>query len=93
MNSVAYSFRLSRLEAVVIELPVSGFELLARHLTTEWGPPRSSPDRSKHVRADPGIGPEASQAILEKRPDSPSARLLLSSKAANAERAAARPVP
>ena len=92
ISSVAYSFRLNRLAAVVIELPMSGFEPLARHLASEWGPPRSSPDRSKHVWADPGTGPEASQAVLEKKADSRSARLVLSSKAANAERAAARPV-
>ena len=92
ISSAAYSFRLGRLEAVVIELPTTGFELLTRHLTSEWGPPRSSSDRSKHVWADPGTGPEASQAILEKRADSRSARLVLSSRAANAERASTRPV-
>jgi hypothetical protein len=92
ITSVAYSFRFNRLEAVVIDLPFSGFELLARHLTAEWGPPRSSPDRTKHVWADPGTGPEASQAVLEKRAESRTARLLISSRAGNAERASARPV-
>ncbi len=92
INSVAYSFRLNRLEAVVIDLPISGFELLTRHLTGEWGPPRSSADRSKHVWADPGAGPEASQAVLEKKAENRTARLLISSKAGNAERASARPV-
>jgi hypothetical protein len=92
ISSAAYSFRLNRLETVVIELQATGFELLIRHLTSEWGPPRSTPDRGKHVWADPGTGPEASQAILEKKADSRTARLVISSKAANAERAAARPV-
>lgn len=92
ISSVAYSFRLNRLEAVVIDLPMSGFELLARHLTAEWGPPRSSPDRSKHLWADPGTGPEASQAVLEKRVENRTARLLISSRAGNAERASARPL-
>jgi hypothetical protein len=92
ITSVAYSFRLNRLEAVVIDLPISGFELLARHLTTEWGPPRSSADRSKHVWADPGTGAEASQAVLEKKAENRTARLLISSRAGNAERASSRPV-
>ncbi len=92
ITSVAYSFRLNRLEAVVIDLPISGFELLARHLTGEWGPPRSSADRSKHVWADAGAGPEASQAVLEKKAENRTARLLISSKAGNAERASARTV-
>jgi hypothetical protein len=91
ITSVAYSFRLDRLSAVVIDLPISGYEPLTRHLTTEWGPPRSSADRGKHVWADPGSGPDASQAVLEKKADSRSARLVLSSRAANAERAANRP--
>ena len=91
ISSAAYSFHLNRLAAVVIELPISGFELLTRHFTTEWGPPRSSPDRSKHVWTDPGTGPEASQAVLEKKPDSRTARLVLSSRAAQAERAKSRP--
>jgi hypothetical protein len=93
ISSVAYSFRLNRLEAVVIDLPISGFELLTRHLTAEWGSPRSSADRSKHVWADPGTGPEASQAVLEKKSANRTARLLISSRAGNAERASARPVP
>ncbi len=92
LNSVAYSFRFNRLEAVVIDLPMSGFELLTRHLTAEWGPPRSSPDRGKHVWADPGTSPEASQAVLEKKAENRTARLLISSRAGNAERASARPV-
>jgi hypothetical protein len=92
ITSVAYSFRCNRLEAVVIDLPASGFELLTRHLTGEWGPPRSSADRSKHVWADPGTGPEASQAVLEKKAESRTARLLISSRAGNAERASARTV-
>ena len=87
ISSAAYSFRLGRLEAVVIELPTTGFELLTRHLTSEWGPPKSSPDRSKHVWADPGTGPDASQAVLEKKADSRSSRLVLSSRGAQAERA------
>lgn len=91
VTSTAYSFRLNRLEAVIIELPLSGFEPLTRHLTAEWGPPRSTPDLGKHVWSDPGTGPEASQAVLEKKPESRKARLLLSSKAAQAERARSRP--
>ncbi len=91
ITSVAYSFQLDRLSAVVIDLPISGYEPLTRHLTAEWGPPRSSADRSKHVWADPGSGPDASQAVLEKKADSRSARLVLSSRAANAERATNRP--
>lgn len=90
ISSVAYSFRLDQLEAVVIDLPLGGFELLARHLTAEWGSPRSSADRGKLVWADPGSGPDASQAVLEKRVESRSARLVLSSRAAQAGRAAAR---
>jgi hypothetical protein len=92
LNSVAYSFRLNRLEAVVIDLPMSGFELLTRHLTAEWGVPRSSPDRQRHVWADPRTSPEASQAVLEKNVENRTARLLISSRAGNAERASARPV-
>ncbi len=92
LNSVAYSFRFNRLEAVVIDLPMSGFELLTRHLTAEWGPPRSSPDRRRHVWADPGTSPEASQAVLEKKVENRTARLLISSRASNAERASSRPV-
>lgn len=81
--SAVYSFRLSRLEAVVIELPIAGFELLLRHLTSEWGAPKSSADRARHVWADSGSGPDASQAVLEKKTGSRTARLVLSSKAAN----------
>lgn len=92
ISSVAYSFRFNRLEAVIIDLPISGFEPLTRHLTGEWGSPRSSADRSKHVWADPGTGPEASQAVLEKKAENRTARLLISSRARNAERASARPV-
>ena len=86
LSSVAFSFRRDRLEAVVIDLPAGGFELLTRHLISEWGPPRTSADRTKHVWTDPGNGPEDSQAVLEKRVESRTARLVLSSRAALAER-------
>jgi len=87
----AYSFRLDRLEAVIIELPMAGLELLLRNLAAEWGPPRSTPDRGRHVWTDSNDGPESSQAVLEKRVASRTARLVLSSRAANAERAKTRP--
>lgn len=90
LGSIVYSFRLSLLEAVIIELPIAGFELLTRHLTSEWGPPRSAADRSRHVWTDSGTGPESSQAVLEKRPENRTARLVLSSRAAHAERAKTR---
>ncbi len=82
VGSIVYSFRINRLEAVVIELPVQGFEALVRYLTSEFGTPRSAPDRSKHSWSDLGTGPEASQAVLEKRPEARTARLVLSSRAA-----------
>lgn len=91
LSSVAYSFRLDRLEAVVIELPLTGFEPLTRHLTSEWGPPRANPERTRNVWSDPGTGPGSTQAVLEKKPDSRTARLVLSSRAAQAERAKSRP--
>lgn len=90
LSSIVYSFRTDRLEAVIIELPISGFEPLARHLTSEWGAPRSAADRSRHVWADSGSGATASQAVLEKRPENRSGRLVLSSRAAHAERAKTR---
>ena len=91
VTSVVYSFRIDRLEAVIVDLPLAGFELLVRHLTSEWGPPKSSPDRNKHVWADPGTGPDASQAVLEKKVENRTAKLVLSSRAAHAERAKTRP--
>jgi hypothetical protein len=87
LSSVVYSFRNERLEAVVIELPMGGFEPLARYLASEWGPARSSAEGGRHAWADGGSGPDASQAILEKRAESRTARLVLSSRAAQAERA------
>lgn len=90
LGSIVYSFRMDRLEAVIIELPISGFEPLARHLTMEWGAPRSAADRSRHVWSDSGSGAAASQAVLEKRPENRTARLVLSSRAAHAERAKTR---
>lgn len=86
LSSVVYSFRLDRLEAVVIGLSAGGFELLTRHLTAEWGPPRSSADRTRHAWTDPGDGPEDSQAVLEKMTESRTARLVISSRAALAGR-------
>ncbi len=91
VTSIVYSFRLDRLEAVIIELPMSGFELLLRNLTAEWGPPRSTADRGRHAWTDSDDGPESSQAVLEKRVAARTARLVLSSRAANAERAKTRP--
>jgi hypothetical protein len=88
--SAVYTFRLDQLEAVVIELPLQGLEPLVRHLTSEWGTPRSSTDRARHVWSDSGSGPDASQAVLEKRPENRTARLVLSSRAAHAERAKTR---
>lgn len=82
VGSIVYSFRINRLEAVVIDLPVQGFEPLVRHLTSEFGTPKSAPDRSKHSWADTNNGPDASQAVIEKRPEARSARLVLSSRAA-----------
>lgn len=91
LSSTVYSFRLDQLEAVVIELPLQGFEPLLRHLTSEWGTPKSSTDRGRHVWADAGTGPDASQAVLEKKVESRTARLVLSSRAANAARGGTRP--
>jgi hypothetical protein len=88
VSSIVYSFRIGRLEAVVIDLPVQGFEALVRYLTSEFGTPKSSPDRTKHSWADTGSGPEASQAVIEKRAEARSARLVLSSRAALAARTA-----
>lgn len=82
VGSIVYSFRINRLEAVVVDLPVQGFEPLVRHLTSEFGTPKSAPDKSKHSWADLSTGPEASQAVIEKRPEARSARLVLSSRAA-----------
>ena len=90
IGSATYSFRIGRLEAVVIDLPLAGFELLTRHLTSEWGTPKSAADRGKHVWSDPGTGPDDSQAVLEKRTESRTARLVLSSRAALAERSQGR---
>jgi len=86
VSSIVYSFRINRLEAVVVDLPMQGFEPLVRHLTSEFGTPKSAPDRSKHSWADLSAGPEASQAVIEKRPEARSARLVLSSRAALATR-------
>lgn len=86
VGSIVYSFRINRLEAVVIELPVQGFEALVRYLTLEFGTPKSAPDRTKHSWSDLGTGPESSQAVLEKRPEARTARLVLSSRAALAAR-------
>ena len=85
ITSAVYSFRLDQLEAVVIELPISGFELLLRHLTSDWGKPKSSADRAKHVWADEDSGPDASKAVLERKPESRTARLVLSSRAARVD--------
>lgn len=91
ITSAVYSFRLYQLEAVVIELPLAGFEPLLRHLTSEWGAPKSSADRGKHVWADAGTGPDASRAVLEKKVESRTARLVLSSRAASTARSGTRP--
>jgi len=88
VSSIVYSFRIERLEAVVIELPAQGFEVLVRYLTSEFGTPKSAPDRTKHSWTDPGSGSEATQVVIEKRPETRTARLVLSSRAALAARAA-----
>lgn len=88
VGSIVYTFRIHRLEAVVVELPVQGFEPLARYLASEFGAPRSAPDKSKHTWSDAGSGSDGTQAVLEKKPESRSARLVLSSRLGIAARAA-----
>ena len=81
VGSIAYVYQARRLRAVLIELGASAFEPLVRHLTAEWGAPRRSVDQNRCAWVDARAGEEASQAVLERKPETRSARLVLSSKA------------
>ena len=84
LNSITYVYERGRLQAAVIELPASGFELLQRQLREDWGAPRTLKPDQKYAWADMRAGDEATQAILEKPPGSRTAKLVVSAKAVSA---------
>ncbi|MHB1048407.1 MAG: hypothetical protein ACYC4P_20630 [Thermoanaerobaculia bacterium] len=86
LNSITYVYERGRLQAAVIELPVSGFELLQRQLREDWGAPRTLKPDQKYAWTDARAGDEATQAILEKAPASRTAKLVVSAKAVAAAR-------
>ena len=86
LNSITYVYERGRLQATVIELPASGFELLQRQLREDWGAPRTLKPDQKYAWADMRAGDEATQAILEKPPASRTAKLVVSAKAGSAAR-------
>lgn len=86
LTSITYVYQGGRLQAAVIELPVSGFEPLQRQLREDWGAPRTLKPDQKYAWADARAGDEATLAILEKLPASRTAKLVVSSKAVGATR-------
>jgi hypothetical protein len=87
LTSITYVYQGDRLQAAVIELPVSGFELLQRQLREDWGAPRTLKVDQKYAWADARAGDEATLAILEKLPASRTAKLVVSAKAVSTARA------
>ncbi|MCC6130493.1 MAG: hypothetical protein IT186_11250 [Acidobacteria bacterium] len=85
-NSILYGFYQGRFQAVMLEFQVTGFDALARHLSGEWGTPRVSKDGFKVVWTGLLAGDEATQAVLEKRVETKTTKLLISSSAIVAER-------
>ncbi len=65
----------------MIELPGSAFDPLARQLKAEWGPPKAWKQDVRFSWADLKSGEGGTQAVLEKRAESRTARLVISSKA------------
>jgi len=86
LTSITYVYQRDRLQAAVIELPVSGFELLQRQLREDWGTPRTLKPDQKYAWTDARAGDEATQAILEKLLASRTAKLVVSAKAVSAAR-------
>jgi hypothetical protein len=86
LNSITYVYERGRLQAAVIELPASGFELLQRQLREDWGAPRVLKADQKYAWTDMRAGDEATQAILEKPLESRTAKLVVSAKAVSAAR-------
>jgi len=86
LTSITYVYQGGRLQAAVIELPVSGFEPLQRQLRDDWGAPRTLKPDQKYAWADARAGDEATLAILEKLPASRTAKLVVSAKAVGAAR-------
>jgi len=86
LTSITYVYERGRLQATVIELPASGFELLQRQLREDWGAPRTLKPDQKYAWADMRAGDEATQAILEKPPASRTAKLVVSAKAVSTAR-------
>ncbi len=87
LTSITYVYQRGRLQAAVIELPVSGFEPLQRQLREDWGAPRTLKTGQKYAWTDARAGDEATQAILEKPLESRTAKLIVSAKAASTARA------
>lgn len=87
LNSITYVYERGRLQAAVIELPASGFELLQRQLREDWGAPKTLSAGQKYAWSDMRAGDEATQAILEKPPASRTAKLVVSAKAVSTARA------
>lgn len=86
LTSITYVYQRGRLQAAVIELPVSGFEPLQRQLREDWGAPRTLKPDQKYAWADARAGDEATLAILEKLTASRTAKLVVSAKAMSAAR-------
>ena len=86
LTSITYVYQRDRLQAAVIELPASGFELLQRQLREDWGAPRVLKADQKYAWTDARAGDEATQAILEKLLASRTAKLVVSAKAGSAAR-------
>lgn len=87
LTSITYVYQGGRLQAAVIDLPVSGFDPLQRQLREEWGAPRTLKPEQKYAWTDARAGDEATLAILEKLTASRTAKLVVSAKAMSAARA------
>jgi hypothetical protein len=85
-NSILYGFFRDRFQAVMLDFPLGSFESLAKHIASEWGAPRVSKDGFKVVWQGLLAGDEATNAVLEKRVETKTSKLLITSASIQAER-------
>ena len=94
VDKIVYQYWENRLSDVYVEIPTSSADRILKDLLDSWGRPEQ-PNKfidDFHWK-NKAIGPEATEAIFSRNPNTRGATLLISSSYIKAKKALARPKP
>jgi len=94
VDRIVYQYWENRLSDVFIEIPTASADLVFKDLVEGWGKPDQPNKFIEDFRwRNKGIGPEASEALYSKNPNTKAATLLISSSYIKAKKLLSRSRP